>query len=159
LTTTVAVLQTKVVLLVKIRTAQLQRKHLHGLACAAVSGTLAGASASSTAQSVCITGEDKWHQFVATSEGVSIVVNSTSNDILIELQSASGTLITQENAVAGIGNEILNYAGLTAGQVYRIGVRNYDSSLGSGTYSICVKSLKRGGCAYGAGPYSLCQYF
>ena len=128
-------------------------------ACAAVSGTLAGASASSTAQSVCITGEDKWHQFVATSEGVSIVVNSTSNDILIELQSASGTLITQENAVAGIGNEILNYAGLTAGQVYRIGVRNYDSSLGSGTYSICVKSLKRGGCAYGAGPYSLCQYF
>lgn len=128
-------------------------------ACAAVSGTLAGASASSTAQSVCITGEDKWHQFVATSEGVSIVVNSTANDILIELQNASGTLITQENAVSGIGNEILNYVGLTAGQVYRIGVRNYDSSLGNGSYSICVKSLKRGGCAYGAGPYSLCQYF
>ena len=128
-------------------------------ACAAVSGTLSGASASSTAQTTCITGEDKWHQFVATSEGVSIVVNSTANDILIELQSASGNLITMENAVSGLGNEVLNYSGLTAGQVYRVGVRNYDSSAGSGAYSICIKSLKRGGCAYGAGPYTLCQYF
>ena len=128
-------------------------------ACAAVSGTLSGASSSSTAQTTCITGEDKWHQFIATSEGVSIVVNSTANDILIELQSASGNLITMENAVSGLGNEVLNFSGLTAGQVYRVGVRNYDSSAGSGAYSICIKSLKRGGCAFGAGPYTLCQYF
>jgi hypothetical protein len=90
---------------------------------------------------------------------VSIVVNSTSNDIVIELQTAAGVLVAQENAVTGLGGEILNQSGLTAGQVYKVGVRNYNSALGIGSYTICVKSLKRGGCDYGAGPYSLCQYF
>jgi hypothetical protein len=127
--------------------------------CNAVNGTLVNATASGSAQTVCLTGEDKWHQFVATSEGISIVVNSSSADILIELQTAAGVLVAQENAVAGIGGEILNHYGLTAGQVYKIGVRNYNSALGTGTYSICAKMLKRGGCDYGPGPYSLCQYF
>ena len=127
--------------------------------CSASNGTLVGAGASASAQTTCLTGEDKWHQFVATSEAVSIVVNSTSNDIVIELQTAAGVLVAQENAVAGLGGEILNQSGLTAGQVYKVGIRNYDSSLGIGAYTICVKTLKRGGCDYGAGPYSLCQYF
>ena len=127
--------------------------------CSASNGTLVGAGASSSAQTICLTGEDKWHQFVATSEAVSIVVNSTSNDIVIELQTAAGVLVAQENAVAGLGGEILNQSGLTAGQVYKVGIRNYDSSLGIGAYTICVKTLKRGGCDYGAGPYTLCQYF
>jgi len=116
-------------------------------------------SPSANAQTVCLTGEDKWYQFVATTEGVSILVNSTQNDILIELQTAAGTLVAQENAVAGLGTEILNFYGLTAGQVYKVGIRNYDSSLGIGTFSACVRMLKRGGCDYGPGPYSLCQYF
>jgi hypothetical protein len=127
--------------------------------CNAVNGTLVNASASGSAQTICLTGEDKWHQFVATSEGVSIVVNSTSADILIELQTAAGVLVAQENAVSGLGGEILNHYGLTAGQVYKIGVRNYNSAIGTGTYSICAKMLKRGGCDYGPGPYTLCQYF
>ncbi|MDP5075860.1 MAG: T9SS type A sorting domain-containing protein, partial [Flavobacteriales bacterium] len=127
--------------------------------CSANNGTLVGAGASASAQTVCLTGEDKWHQFVATSEAVSIVVNSTSNDIVIELQTAAGVLVAQENAVAGLGGEILNQSGLTAGQVYKVGIRNYDSSLGIGAYTICVKTLKRGGCDYGPGPYTLCQYF
>jgi 1,4-alpha-glucan branching enzyme len=127
--------------------------------CSASNGTLVGAGASSSAQTICLTGEDKWHQFVATSEGVSIAVNSSSNDIVIELQTAAGVLVAQENAVAGLGGEILNQSGLTAGQVYKVGVRNYNSSLGIGSYTICVKTLKRGGCDYGAGPYTLCQYF
>jgi hypothetical protein len=95
--------------------------------CNAVNGTLVNANVSVSAQTFCLTGEDKWHQFVATSEG--------------------------------IGGEILNHYGLTAGQVYKVGVRNYNSAQGNGTYSICVKMLKRGGCDYGPGPYSLCQYF
>jgi len=128
-------------------------------ACTAVSGTLVGASASTSAQTICLTGEDRWHQFVATSEGASIVVNSTSADIVIELQTAAGLLVAQENAVSGLGGETLNHYGLTAGQVYKIGVRNYNSALGTGTYSICAKMLKRGGCDYGPGPYTLCQYF
>jgi hypothetical protein len=127
--------------------------------CNAVNGTLVNAIASGSAQTVCLTGEDKWHQFVATSEGISIVVNSSAADILIELQTAAGVLVAQENAVAGLGGETLNHYGLTAGQVYKIGVRNYNSALGTGTYSICSKMLKRGGCDYGPGPYSLCQYF
>ena len=94
--------------------------------CNAINGTLVNASASGSAQTICLTGEDKWHQFVATSEGVSIVVNSTSADILIELQTAAGVLVAQENAVSGLGGEILNHYGLTAGQVYKIGVRNYN---------------------------------
>jgi hypothetical protein len=61
--------------------------------------------------------------------------------------------------VSGLGGEILNHYGLTAGQVYKVGVRNYNSALGTGTYSICAKMLKRGGCDYGPGPYTLCQYF
>ena len=127
--------------------------------CNAVNGTLVNATASGSALTICLTGEDKWHQFVATSEGASIVVSSTSADIVIELQTAAGVLVAQENAVSGLGGETLNHYGLTAGQVYKIGVRNYNSALGTGTYSICAKMLKRGGCDYGPGPYSLCQYF
>ena len=128
-------------------------------ACTATTGTLVGASASTSAQTICLTGEDRWHQFVATSEGVSIVVNSTTANIVIELQTAAGVLVAQENAVSGLGGEILNHYGLTAGQVYKVGVRNYNSAQGTGTYSICAKMLKRGGCDYGPGPYTLCQYF
>jgi hypothetical protein len=127
--------------------------------CVTQSHTLAGFTSSLSSQSICLTGEDKWHYFTATSEAASIVVGSTANDIFIELQSNTGVLLTTENAVAGLGGEVLNFSGLTAGQVYKIGVRNYNSALGIGSYTICVKMLKRGGCDYGPGPYSLCQYF
>ena len=127
--------------------------------CTAVNGSLINATPSLSAQTLCLTGEDKWHQFVATSEGVSIVVNSSAADILIELQNANGDLIVEENAVSGIGGEILNHNGLIAGQVYKVGVRNFNSALGTGTYSICARMLKRGGCDFGSGPYNLCQYF
>ncbi|MFM7770494.1 MAG: MopE-related protein, partial [Bacteroidota bacterium] len=120
--------------------------------CSSTNHTLVGYAPSVNAQSVCITGEDKWHQFVANSEAVSIQVNSTANDIIIELQTAAGILIAFENAVNGIGNEILNVGGLTAGQVYKVAVRNYNSALGIGAYSICVKSLRRGGCDSGNSP-------
>jgi hypothetical protein len=127
--------------------------------CNSVNGTLVNATVSGSAQTICITGEDKWHQFVATSEGVSIQVNTTAIDVVIELQTAAGVLVAQENAVVGLGGEILNHYGLTAGQVYRVGVRNFNSALGTGTYAICARMLKRGGCDFGPGPYSLCQYF
>jgi len=127
--------------------------------CSSISGTLAGASSSSAAQSICLTGEDKWYQFVATTEAVSIVVNSSANDIVVELQTAAGTLVATENSVNGLGGEILTFSGLTAGQLYKLGIRNYNSAAGIGTFSVCVRMLKRGGCDYGAGPYSLCNYF
>jgi hypothetical protein len=127
--------------------------------CVTQSHTLSGSVASLSSQTICLTGEDKWHYFTATSEAASIQVSSSANDILLELQNANGTLVATENAVAGLGGEILNFSGLTAGQVYKVGVRNYNSALGIGAYTICVKMLKRGGCDYGPGPYNLCQYF
>jgi hypothetical protein len=132
--------------------------------CSAQTHTLSGFASSSFSQSVCLTGEDKWHSFVATSEAVSIVVGSTANDILIELQSNAGVLLATENAVAGLGGEVLNFSGLTAGQVYKIGVRNYNSALGIGSYTICVKMLKRGGCDTGtsatwSSTLNLCKVF
>jgi hypothetical protein len=132
--------------------------------CSAQTHTLSGFAASSSSQSICLTGEDKWHSFVATSEAVSIVVGSTANDILLELQSNAGVLLATENAVAGLGGEVLNFSGLTAGQVYKIGVRNYNSALGIGSYTICVKMLKRGGCDTGSSAtwsstLNLCKIF
>ncbi len=132
--------------------------------CSAQTHTLSGFAASSFSQSVCLTGEDKWHYFTATSEAVSIVVGSTANDILLELQSNAGVLLATENAVAGLGGEVLNFSGLTAGQVYKIGVRNYNSALGIGSYTICVKMLKRGGCDTGtsatwSSTLNLCKVF
>jgi hypothetical protein len=132
--------------------------------CVTQTHTLSGFAASSFSQSVCLTGEDKWHYFTATSEAVSIVVGSTANDVLVELQSNAGTLLATENAVAGLGGEVLNFSGLTAGQVYKIGVRNYNSALGIGSYTICVKMLKRGGCDTGSSAtwsstLNLCKIF
>jgi hypothetical protein len=120
--------------------------------CSATSHTLVGYSPSANAQTTCLTGEDKWHSFTANSEAVSIQVASTENDIVIELQTAAGLLVAQENAVTGLGGEILNIDGLVAGQIYKVGVRNYNSASGIGTYSICVRSLKRGGCDSGNNP-------
>jgi hypothetical protein len=74
------------------------------------------------------------------------------NNIVIELQTASGTLVDVENAVNGIGTEVLNYVGLTPGQSYRVGVRNYDSgSTPGGQFSGCIRHLKSGGCDSGSG--------
>jgi hypothetical protein len=132
--------------------------------CNAQTHTLSGFGPSVTAQSICLTGEDKWHSFVATSEAVSIVVGSTANDILLELQSSAGVLLATENAVSGLGGEVMNFSGLTAGQVYKVGVRNYNSALGIGSYTICVKMLKRGGCDTGtsatwSSTLNLCKLF
>ena len=106
-----------------------------------------------------MTTEATWHSFTATSEGVSIAVNTSSTDVVIALHDEFGNVISEENAVNAIGNETLNYFGLTAGQTYKVAVRNSVSTLPVGTYGVCVKSLKRGGCDFGAGPYSLCNYY
>lgn len=132
--------------------------------CNSQTHTLAGFGPSISSQSVCLTGEDKWHSFVATSEAVSIVVGSTANDILLELQSNAGVLLGTENALAGLGGEILNFSGLIAGQVYKVGVRNFNSALGIGSYTICVRMLKRGGCDSGSSAtwsstLNLCKLF
>jgi hypothetical protein len=127
--------------------------------CSLVSGNLVGMGASPFGQVTCITGEDLWYQFTAQTEGVSVQLNTTAFDGIIEIQNANGELIVSENANNTIGNEILNFVGLTSGTIYRVGIRNYNSNLGTGSFTCCVRQLKRGACAYGPGPYQLCQIF
>ncbi|MFM7618626.1 MAG: MopE-related protein, partial [Bacteroidota bacterium] len=120
--------------------------------CSNFYGTLADAVTSTYAQSTCITGEDKWYTFTALSSGITIYIGTYFNDILIELQDANGNLVETENAVNGIGTEVLNYVGLTPGMGYRVGVRNFNSNLAAGNqFSGCIRHLKRGGCDSGSG--------
>ncbi|MFM1772388.1 MAG: hypothetical protein RLZZ71_1530 [Bacteroidota bacterium] len=127
--------------------------------CSLITGNLVGMGASPFGQVTCITGEDLWYQFTAQTEGVSVQLNTTAFDGVIEIQNTLGELIASENANNAIGNEILNFVGLTAGSVYRVGIRNYNSNFGTGSFTCCVRQLKRGACAYGSGPYQLCQIF
>lgn len=131
--------------------------------CPNYSGTLAGASASPESQVICPTGEDVWYYFTAVSPGVSIVCNSSINDIVLELQTDAGVLLNSENATSGIGNERLNYTGLTVGETYFIAVRNFNSALAAGgTFQLCVQRLNASTCAITTSPtnrISLCNNF
>jgi len=114
--------------------------------CSSFYGTLAGAFPSTLAQSTCITGEDRWYNFTALSTGVTVFIGSNANDIVIELQDANGNVIDVENTVLGIGTEVLTTTGLTAGLLYRVGVRNYNSNAqAGGQFSGCIRHLRAGG--------------
>ena len=114
--------------------------------CSSFYGTLAGAFPSTLAQSTCITGEDRWYNFTALSTGVTVFIGSNANDIVIELQDANGNVIDVENTVVGIGTEVLTTTGLTAGALYRVGVRNYNSNAqAGGQFSGCIRHLRAGG--------------
>lgn len=115
-------------------------------------GTLAGAIPSIYAQSSCVTGEDVWYSFSALSSAATIYIGSYMNDIVIELQDASGNLIAVENAVTGLGTEIMNVSGLITGSTYKVGVRNYNSGVAAGaSFSACIRYFKRGNCDSGGG--------
>jgi hypothetical protein len=95
---------------------------------------------------------------------VTIYIGTFANDVLIELQDANGNLLDIENATSGIGNEVMNYYGLTAGQSYRVGIRNYNSGLSAGSsFSGCIRQLKRGGSDSGGAQWpsniSTCNIF
>lgn len=115
-------------------------------------GTLAGAIPSIYAQSYCLTGEDVWYSFTAMSSAATIFIGTSLNDIVVELQDASGNLINVENAVTGVGTEIMNVSGLITGATYKVGVRNFNSGLYPGAaFSACIRYFKRGNCDSGAG--------
>jgi hypothetical protein len=110
-------------------------------------GTLAGASASAQAQTICPTGEDVWYYFTASSTAISVLCNTTINDVVIELQTDAGALLASENATSGIGNERLNYFGLTPGETYFIAIRNFNSALGAGgSFQLCVQRVLSSTC-------------
>jgi PKD repeat protein len=129
--------------------------------CTGTSGTLAGATASAEAQSTVVQGgQDVWYKFVATEPGIRCRVTTTTTDVLVELQDSQGNLINVENYQNNIkGNEFLNYTGLTIGQTYYVAVRNNNSSLGAGSFMICINALKPGACFSSSGNYNICSVF
>ncbi len=136
--------------------------------CQTTSGTLAGATASPQATAPVVTGEDVWYYFTATSEGVSIRCITTSANVTLELQSDGGTPLSIENVNTGtsqinaIGNEILNYVGLTLGQTYFLCVRNVNSAQGSGSFQLCSEKLSASECdvlTSVSSPLDLCDNF
>ena len=114
--------------------------------CNSFYGTLAGAFPSDLAQSTCETGEDVWYSFTALTSGITIFIGSNANDIVIELQDVNGNLIDIEDAVNGVGTEVLSTNGLIPGGDYIFGIRNKNSNVHpGGQYSACIRHLRRGG--------------
>jgi hypothetical protein len=128
--------------------------------CSTLNGTCLGAvtSPEGTAANV-VTGEDVWYRFVAASSGVRVVVNTTSFNSVIELQNSTGTQLNVENITGVGGTEILNYSGLVEGNTYYVAVRNFNSALGNGPFTICIQSLMDSRCGDGSGTYNLCTSF
>lgn len=110
--------------------------------CAAVNGSLFGATTGAEAQSTAPAGHDVWYYFTAPSNGVSIRVVSPFEDVLLELQNENGGLIKTENAVATAGSEILNIGNLIPGNLYRLAVRSYSNvPTAESSFTLCAESL------------------
>jgi len=114
-------------------------------------------------------GRDVWYKFVAPTTGVRIRVTATAFNPIIELRTspyAAGPAgnngqVDVENANPAIGGtEVLNFGNLVAGQIYYVGVRNYDAT-NVGSYTICVSPLRASTCSYTvpAGGFSLCNTY
>jgi PKD repeat protein len=104
-------------------------------------GNLTNATVSSEATSSVITGQDLWYKFIAPAPGIRIRVQSSSTNLVVELQTMSGVVVDVENINNAPGNEYLNFGSLTEGQQYRIAVRNYNSAQGTGSFTISLSYL------------------
>ena len=131
--------------------------------CLPVTGTVSGATVSPESNSTAVTGEDVWYRFTANSPGVSIRVQTTSFNAVIELQDAAGNVIDVENVVAANGPEILNLynplSPLVNGQQYFIAVRNMNSAQGTGTFTICVQRIRATSCNVTENSFQTCDFF
>lgn len=127
--------------------------------CGGVSDNLANFSPSEFALTTAVTGEDKWYTLLASTNGARFAVTAGTNDIIIEVQDAAGNLVAAVNDIDGAGDEVLTTEDLVPGQVYRIGIRNYNSAGGIGTFTLCSAFFNASTCDYGPGPYSLCSTF
>jgi hypothetical protein len=127
--------------------------------CVAKNGNLSTALASPESNSTAVTGEDQWFEVVASGPGIRVQLSTTAFDGMIELQDASGNTLATENAVSGLGGEILHFGGpLTVGATYYIAIRNFNSALGTGAYSVCVQRLRAPACNSSA-PFNVCGQF
>ena len=124
--------------------------------CGVITGSLTGAADSP--ESAGFTGSDVWYKFTAVSSAVSITMSGAGQDNVLTLYDNTITLMSgnsTENVLGTGGTEILNYSGLTVGQLYYISVGAV-SGTGS-SFSICLKHLTASFCADGSGTYQLCS--
>lgn len=108
--------------------------------CSSYTGTLNGATASQVGRTTGATGQDVWFRVVDNSGGLRFTVNSSVADLGLVMLNASYQKIKEVNLRNGVGSEALNIGGLTAGEVYYIGVRSING--GTGTFSACVSRLR-----------------
>ncbi|MFM7618991.1 MAG: T9SS type A sorting domain-containing protein [Bacteroidota bacterium] len=127
--------------------------------CTNYNGTFTGATVTSVANSAVITGEDIWYKFTAAHSAISIQVTALSTNGVIELLDNTYQTIDTENLTGNGLLERMNIGGLTIGQTYYVGVRNYNSSVGAGNFSICLQYLRYTTPISGAGPFSLCNQY
>ena len=128
--------------------------------CSNVSGNLLNATASpeSLTEEPLGAGQDLWYHFIATTNGVRITVNSTINDMVVELQTAGGAMLAMEND-NGIGQvEQLIFGNLTVGGDYYVVVRNFNTAA-AGNYSICLQYLNSSAPDNGTNFSSVCNTF
>jgi hypothetical protein len=84
-------------------------------------------------------GQDMWYRIVPTTGAIRVNVTTSSNDLMLELQDAAGTvLVSSENENGNGGTETLVANGLTIGENYYLAVRNFNTSA-SGSFTMCVQ--------------------
>ncbi|MCC6600669.1 MAG: T9SS type A sorting domain-containing protein [Crocinitomicaceae bacterium] len=126
--------------------------------CSSISGSLEGATPSAIVQSEFASGEDIWYSFVPQTKGVRIEVGSSVSDIIIELVNHNYEAVASLNLRSGIGGEVLNFGSLSIGEMYYVAVRNVNSNLGNGAFTICAQNIKSSECIVPAEPLeSLCE--
>ena len=117
---------------------------------------------SDSPESSVFAGTDTWYKIVAQSSAVSITLNSTTSDDVIELYQKIGSNYIlmaggAENVASGSADfERLNYQGLVLGNTYFVSVGSVSGT--GGPYSLCIQYLLPSGCAYTtpASGFSLC---
>jgi hypothetical protein len=129
-------------------------------ACGSVSGSLAGATSSPECFSSAPSGagQDVWYRFTAQTNASRIQATSTTNDLVIELQSQAGALVGIENANGVGGTEVLIANNLTPGAVYFVAVRNFNTSA-TGSFNLCIQNLLSSAPDNGTTFSSLCGAF
>ncbi len=128
-------------------------------ACNSFSANLTNATVSPEALSSVVLGggKDVWYRFVAQSNGVRIQASSSTSDILIELQDASGTsMLASENETSS-GQEILVFGNLVVGQTYFFTLRGNQVN-SNGTVTCCCQHLRASQPDNGLNFSSLCGF-
>lgn len=138
--------------------------------CITTSGTLAGCTPSPESAyfgAAPGSGQDAWYRFrvpESSTGTLRIVATSTVNNIAIVLQREETSApfysaVAQENANAGVGDEMMTASGLIPGAWYRLAVKNM-TNIAPGAFSVCITSVRPTGCAAGMStPRSLCDPF